>query len=60
MVRLEQFARGEVVYFVLVVFCFVCALSESRKRKNRFVALRSHFLNKFSILVCLDLEIIVL
>ena len=41
--QLEQFARGEVVCFVLVVFCFVFALSRSRKRKYRFVAIPEQF-----------------
>ena len=42
---LEQFQRGEVVCFVLVVFCSVNALSRSRKRKYRFVALPEHLLS---------------
>ena len=37
------FPRGEVVCFVLVVFCFVIALSSSWKRKSRFVALPEQF-----------------
>ena len=40
---LEQFPRGEVVCFVLVVFCFVFALCRSRKHKYRFVALPEQF-----------------
>ena len=40
---LEQFARGEVVCFVLVVFCFVFALSRSWKHKYHFVALPEQF-----------------
>ena len=41
--QFEQFQRGEVVCFVLVVFCFVIALSSSWKRKSRFVALPEQF-----------------
>ena len=40
---LEQFPRGEAVCFVWVVFCFVFALSRSRKHKYRFVALPEQF-----------------
>ena len=41
--QLKQFQRAEVVCFVLVVVCFVFALSRSRKRKYRFVALPEQF-----------------
>ena len=40
---LKQYPLGEVVGFVLVLFCFVFALSRSRKRKYRVVALPEQF-----------------
>ena len=40
---LEQFPRGEVICFVLVVLCFECVLSRSGKHKFRFVALPEQF-----------------